>query len=597
MPSRTLQTPAGEVYETEGLLDYGEHAEIWWLKGRDEVVAKVYLSDGFAQEEKLRAMLAAAPEVGAALAWPTALLYENGRLAGYVMPLIPGASEVDYAPDAMRGRARDFSHESTRDALQHAAELARSVAQIHQAGHTIGNFSPGVLVWRADGGLGLIGTDSFCIRAPDGSVYAPGTPPSEYIAPELRGLGDDKVAWSTAQDAYAFAQHLRHLLRQHEPNLAGKLRRAFRQADTPEKRASAAEWGGLLEGAAAELVTCAGCGNMYAPEMRRCPRCGAAQKGNSSARRRIVTVASLGLLAAASITVIAYLHGQGVSREASKRESQASHSIAGAELEPGRQYAISLGLEPGSPRRQILLRGDDRVLIEAREGSLVATWKSGSAVLVAGEPGSFEQKPGAGAWVEGWRDVQLTFKPTPGWDAIYRVRWADLGLKVREGAGIPRLSVAAVARESPASDGALAAGERIVMPELRMTAEPSEAQFQAALEKLASSAVTLRVFSGEPTRLEGYIASGEFRPMIAAGEYLKVAAVGSGSRAQLAGLRPGDVVTTISGQSTRLLSGAAIEKMLNRNVALEVFREKQVRTVVVARDKRVRAGFSGLGAP
>jgi hypothetical protein len=593
MPSRTLQTPAGEIFETDRLLDYGEHAEIWRLKGRADVVAKVWFADATAFAPKLRAMLAAPPAPFDSLAWPTALLYENGRFVGYLMPRVEGAGAVCYRLEAMRARVRDFPNETTRDALQHGAELARTVAQVHQAGHTMGNFSPDTLLWRADGGLAIVGAETFCIRSPDGSVYPPRVPPLEFVAPELRGVRGEKLAWSAAQDAYALARHLQHLLRVFEPNLPRSIRRGFKRAEIPAERPSAAEWGALLEAASTDLVECAGCGNVYSHERRRCPRCSAPRASHSRFRQLGITLGALGLLVATAITFIPWLHRHMPTLQrtgpASARKQEATLPVW---LEPEHRYSISLQFDSSQPRRQILQRGDDHIILEARGGLLVATWPSGNAVLAAGDADAFEQKPNPAAWVEGWRDIRLTFAPEREWDAIYRVPWSALGLTVREGAGFPRLVLAGVADESPATEGQLAPGERIAAPELRTVPEPTEAQFVTGLEKLAGSAMTLRVYSGEPVRIESYIASGEFRPKIVAGEYLRVEAIGNGSRAQLAGLRAGDVVTAISGQSTRLLAGPAIEKLLNRNVTLDVYRAGQVRTVVLARDKRLRVSFS-----
>ena len=600
MPSRTLQTPIGEVFETERLLDYGEHAEVWLLKGRADLVAKVYwsnLPDEVALEAKLRAMIAAPPEASRDVAWPIALLYESNRLAGYLMPRIASASAVHYGAEAMRARARDFPRESTRDVLLLCAELARTVARIHQAGHAIGNFSFEVLLWRTDGGLALIGTETFCIRAPDGTVHRPLLPPQEFLAPEIRSADPDSIGWSTRHDAYALAVHLQHLLQEHEKNLPRQVLRALNRIARRD-RPSVAEWGALLETAAAEMVECTECGFVFPRERRRCPRCSAMQPAKSRSLRRTTAFALAGVLLAGALALIPWWRShRPAAQEPAANASSTQRPTMASGMQPGHRYLLALQIAPGSPHPQLAQRGDDRILLELRGDTLAATWPTGNAILAPTDADTFEQKPNPAPWLEGWRDIRLTFAPEREWDAIYRVPWTALGLSVREAPGVPRLAVAALAAESPASEGELVIGERIALPELRTVAEPTETQFRSALEKLAGSAVTLRVFSGEPARVEGYIASGEFRPKMVAGEYLKVEAVGGGSRAELVGLRAGDLVTSISGQSTRLLTGPAIDKLLNRNVTLEVYREKQVRTVVLARDKRLRVGFAGPDLP
>ena len=108
-------------------------------------VAKIYLKAPTpAKVEKLRVMArAATPALLRVAAWPIDLLMdENRRVRGFLMPRVAAREDAHelYSP---KSRRRAFPDADFRFIVRAAANVARAFAQVHAAGHVIGDVNHG----------------------------------------------------------------------------------------------------------------------------------------------------------------------------------------------------------------------------------------------------------------------------------------------------------------------------------------------------------------------------------------------------------------------------------------------------------------------
>jgi len=191
-------------------LGSGKEGDVLAVPGRPEIVAKIFKREEppqgvgrqaweagqKAKVDKVRAMVAGCP--GTALqaqdghvhiAWPTGLVLERGRVAGFLMPQIPESPGIIRAcsPKFRRITFPTFTWSS----LHHVAmNLARAFTAIHDLGFVMGDVNDKNILINAQGKVTLIDTDSFQVTGPDGTVY-PCTPVGfpEFTPPELVRLG------------------------------------------------------------------------------------------------------------------------------------------------------------------------------------------------------------------------------------------------------------------------------------------------------------------------------------------------------------------------------------------------------------------------
>ena len=96
----TYEGKSGQSYTIiEPFLGKGGEGAVYAISGQPNYVMKIYLS-GQATEtrhRKLLTMLGAKLSLSAMqqITWPTDVVYQNGKFAGYVMPKLSGAEEFN----------------------------------------------------------------------------------------------------------------------------------------------------------------------------------------------------------------------------------------------------------------------------------------------------------------------------------------------------------------------------------------------------------------------------------------------------------------------------------------------------------------------
>jgi DNA-binding helix-hairpin-helix protein with protein kinase domain len=186
---------------THPLLGSGGEANVFAVKGRPALAAKIYHRPTPDRAAKLTAMLRNPPEkpsVGLeqiSIAWPSELLLKSdasGQMVGFLMPLIQGATAIIdvYHPKTRRKKHPLFNY---RYLLRAARNLAACVGALHARGYVIGDLNESNILVANTALVSLVDTDSFqvpdlvtstCHRCAVGKV--------EFTPPELQGVS---FAW------------------------------------------------------------------------------------------------------------------------------------------------------------------------------------------------------------------------------------------------------------------------------------------------------------------------------------------------------------------------------------------------------------------
>ncbi len=204
-------------------LGRGGEGAVFPVVGDDTRVAKVYFkAPSAAKVEKLRAMTrSASPGLLRVAAWPVELLEdESHRVRGFLMPRVAAREDAHqlYSP---RSRRRAFPDADFRFIVRAAANVARAFAQVHEAGHVIGDVNHGNALIGKDATVVLIDCDSFQIR--DGArIFTCDVGVPLFTAPELQNMGFRGLKRSRRHDTFGLAVLVFHLLFQGRHPFAGQ---------------------------------------------------------------------------------------------------------------------------------------------------------------------------------------------------------------------------------------------------------------------------------------------------------------------------------------------------------------------------------------
>ncbi|MEM6849860.1 MAG: hypothetical protein AAF580_17645, partial [Pseudomonadota bacterium] len=120
-------------------LGKGGEGEVFALADQPNLAAKIYHADRApARRAKIAAMVAAPLQAGGLVAAPSAIITDGtGAFSGFLMPRVADAAPLHdlYAPGSRR---EIFPNADYRFLLRVAANAARAVAAVHDAGHVIG---------------------------------------------------------------------------------------------------------------------------------------------------------------------------------------------------------------------------------------------------------------------------------------------------------------------------------------------------------------------------------------------------------------------------------------------------------------------------
>jgi DNA-binding helix-hairpin-helix protein with protein kinase domain len=218
------------------VLGRGGEGTVYAVNGAPKHVAKVYLKPPDATKvDKLKFMTRGQSEalLGVA-AWPTDLLLdEQGSVRGFLMGRISARQDAHrlYSP---KSRRRTFPDADFRFVVRAATNLARAFAQIHAAGHVIGDVNHGNALVGKDGTAVLIDCDS--IQVTEHARTFPcdvGSP--LFTPPELQGKRFRGLHRTSNHDNFGLAALLFHLLFQGRHPFAGR----FAEGEMPIERAIA----------------------------------------------------------------------------------------------------------------------------------------------------------------------------------------------------------------------------------------------------------------------------------------------------------------------------------------------------------------------
>jgi len=186
---------------TRPLLGSGGEANVFAVKDRPALAAKIYHRPTPERVAKLNAMLKNPPEKPAAepeqipIAWPLDLLVKpdsSGQVVGFLMPRVHGASAIIdvYHPKTRRKKHPLFNY---RYLLRAARNLAACVGALHARGYVIGDLNESNIFVASTALVSLVDTDSF--QVPDtvtGACHRCAVGKVEFTPPELQGVS---FAW------------------------------------------------------------------------------------------------------------------------------------------------------------------------------------------------------------------------------------------------------------------------------------------------------------------------------------------------------------------------------------------------------------------
>lgn len=193
------------------VLARGGEGTIYHVAGRADLAAKIYntLPD-FERVAKLEAMIAS--RAVRDCAWPKDLLVNPmGQIIGFLMPKVAGRKEIHVLCNNA-ARKQTFPDRGYDFLVAVAANLARAVANVHEAGHVIGDVNERFALVAEDATVVLIDCDSFQITA-GGRVFTCDVGSSLFQPPELqRAHSFKRLERTRNHDAFGLAVLIFQLL-------------------------------------------------------------------------------------------------------------------------------------------------------------------------------------------------------------------------------------------------------------------------------------------------------------------------------------------------------------------------------------------------
>lgn len=186
----------GQTIQSSQEIGRGGEGAIYCVVGHSEVVAKIYHPPlrTESRHAKLMAMVARPPAdrcralspPHTSLAWPTDLLFENDRFAGFLMPRIEDSPNLVALFNPMLRRQR-FPQADRRFLYRAAQNLAAVLASLHSRGHVMGDLNQKNILVKSNALVTLVDTDSFQIGNGNNQTYRCAVGVPEYTPPELQG--------------------------------------------------------------------------------------------------------------------------------------------------------------------------------------------------------------------------------------------------------------------------------------------------------------------------------------------------------------------------------------------------------------------------
>jgi DNA-binding helix-hairpin-helix protein with protein kinase domain len=236
----TFTTNSGRPVAVGQRLARGGEGEVFAVTSPPGMVFKKYLPIAFSRdralEHRLRVMAANRP-VGwrepvsghVTLAWPTEIVLENRRFAGFLMPAVDMNATVEVHrvtnPSDRRSATgtTSWAQKFTWKYLVYAAaNLARATQALHDAGVVIGDFNERNVRVSLDASVTLLDCDSMQVTDPaTGKRLFCQVGRPEFTPPELMNADWSKTVRHPSSDLFALAIHIYQLLLEGEHPFRG----------------------------------------------------------------------------------------------------------------------------------------------------------------------------------------------------------------------------------------------------------------------------------------------------------------------------------------------------------------------------------------
>lgn len=211
-----LQGRSGKNYTLAAEIKAGGEGTVYAIRGSAKLVAKLYHPDTPADklarlEKKLQVMVEDTefdPYDNGKLrfAWPTDLLYDNGRFVGFVMPNAKGTYE--FHEMMWEDKQKQFRYYNYDRSIAVACNLALTVHYVHSKGYVIGDMNIKNFRFDRQCHVIVLDVDSFDITdRKTGAHYKCCVGHPDVLAPELQGrrLDQERAKFTRESDYFSLA--------------------------------------------------------------------------------------------------------------------------------------------------------------------------------------------------------------------------------------------------------------------------------------------------------------------------------------------------------------------------------------------------------
>jgi DNA-binding helix-hairpin-helix protein with protein kinase domain len=201
----TLLAGGNTEYRLDGLLAEGGEGRVFEVKGRDDVVAKIYKDLDMSRKEKLRIMTARGTKsLRKVSAWPISALSDStDETVGFVMESLVGWEPLHNVYQ-IRSRLKLFPHNSYAFLVRAARNLATCVHHLHEEGIVVGDLNESNVLVNGKAMVKLIDADSFQVPGPT-ALFSCKVGKAELLPPELQGHSLEGLVRTPEHDRFALS--------------------------------------------------------------------------------------------------------------------------------------------------------------------------------------------------------------------------------------------------------------------------------------------------------------------------------------------------------------------------------------------------------
>ncbi len=207
-----LRDQRGKPVTLDNLLGKGGEGDVFAVRGRSNLVAKIYHSHSAEKVDKLKAMVDHPPtdptqrKGHVSICWPESMLFNSSNLCvGFLMPLLDRSKHREllnfYNPQDRHVHAPNFTWAYL---LKTAENVAIVVDSIHSRSYVIGDINESNFFVSDQALITLVDCDSMQVRTPSATFRCTVAKP-EYLAPELHGRDLSVTDRTPEHDNFAMA--------------------------------------------------------------------------------------------------------------------------------------------------------------------------------------------------------------------------------------------------------------------------------------------------------------------------------------------------------------------------------------------------------